>query len=711
MKIRPFLAAILAVAVTLLLIGAAGWVVLWRSSPLALQHQPLTLPLAARFIPRQASLSLHLLVPPDQLGAYARAVAPPRQRRRAAAALEQLRDGAFAAAGLDYAEELAGWVGEESSFALLTPPGAAQPVGWLLALRSRESEGARRFLQRFWQTRSLAGNELQVSTYRGMGLISGRGALLGQNALPLATALIDDRLVLIASGRGVLEQALDVSQIDELNQAGDPRLATAVAALGQGVALVAARPDSLTPWLGASPVVAADQEVLGLVAALAPRGRTLDLNARLELRHAPAALTLTPTPDLLAGLQGPSDSLALIQNPALLSATAAPGAAAPAAASAARPVGIAKAAINLASASPVAASAAAEALALPGTQPLPETTAASTTFSSAESPSTVLSSSESSSTASVGTKPFATEPADADGNATAGAAAAGDEDTLSTTPSLEATTSASPEASTSASPDLTTSSTRVPTAAARTEAPALAGTEASALAGAEASVAPSPEATTTVPVEGPDVWSELVAPALARALTTLPGVLPPLVVAQDAGPLLWSQGARGWLLATAPDSPAIASISDVLAREGLIAAPLSRNGKTLQLWTRLSAGNSRSHPDRLDAAIAGARLDQRGVAWWSEGITALTGLLEGAAPPSERLAQLQGLEDQAAPLQWAMAAPPARALLARWDPWRLLNGLAGEPLTPTVQGLAVSLEGSHAAAAPALRLHGRLELG
>ncbi len=592
MKIRPFLAAILAVAVTLLLIGAAGWVVLWRSSPLALQHQPLTLPLAARFIPRQASLSLHLLVPPDQLGAYARAVAPPRQRRHAAAALEQLRDGAFAAAGLDYAEELAGWVGEESSVALLTPAGASQPAGWLLALRSRESEGARRFLQRFWQTRSLAGNELQVSTYRGMGLISGRGALLGQNALPLATALIDDRLVLIASGRGVLEQALDVSQIDELNQAGDPRLATAVATLGQGVALVVARPDSFTPWLAASPFVAAQQEVLGLVAALAPRGRTLDLNGRLELRHAPAALALTPTPDLLAGLQGPSDSLAMIQNPALLSAPAAPG---------------------------TAASAAAIAVA----QAIPEAAASSP------------------------------DSAGSDGDATESAAADGD----------------------------------------------------------GATTIPSPEATSSVPADVPDVWSELVAPVLAQALASLPGVLPPLVVAQDPGPLLLSHSSRGWLLATAPDSPAIASISDVLARKGLIAAPLSRNGKTLQLWTQLTAGNSRSHPDQLDAAVAGARLDQRGVAWWSEGITALTGLLEGAAPPSERLAQLQGLEDQAAPLQWAMAAPSARALLARWDPWLLLTGLAGEPLAPTVQGLAVSLESDPAAAAPALRLHGRLELG
>jgi hypothetical protein len=403
--------------------------------------------------------------------------------------------------------------------------------------------------------------------------------------------------------------------------------------------------------------------VLGLVAALAPRGRTLDLNARLELRHAPAALTLTPTPDLLAGLQGPSDSLALIQNPAVLSAPLAPGAVAPAATNAARPVDTAKATTDVASTPPVAASDAAETLTLP--EPTPPSAASSSSEASGAASST---------SESVGTQPFAPASVDADGNATAAAAAG--VDTTSTTPSLEASTSASP-----------------------------------ALTGTEASAALSPEVTTTDPGEGPDVWSELVAPALARALATLPGVLPPLVVAQDPGPLLWSQGPRGWLLATAPDSPAIASITDVLAREGLIAAPLSRNGKTLQLWTRLSAGNSRSHPDRLDAAIAGARLDQRGVAWWSEGITALTSLLEGGAPPSERLAQLQGLADQAAPLQWAMAAPPARALLSRWDPWRLLNGLAGEPLAPTVQGLALSLEGDAAAADPALRLHGRLELG
>ncbi|MFM7267791.1 MAG: DUF3352 domain-containing protein, partial [Cyanobium sp.] len=208
MKARPFLASLLALLLLSLSLAAAGWWLVWQRSPLQLQHRLLVLPRAARFIPRQAPLALHLLSDGREPVGYARAVAPSRERRQAADAVERLRDGAFAAAGLDYRNELAGWLAPEISLALFDRPGTSrEPAGnWLLALRSRDGDGARRFLQRFWQTRSLAGTDLQVSSYRGMGLISGRGALVGRQAVPLATALIDDDLLLIASGRGVLEE-------------------------------------------------------------------------------------------------------------------------------------------------------------------------------------------------------------------------------------------------------------------------------------------------------------------------------------------------------------------------------------------------------------------------------------------------------------------------------------------------------------------------
>jgi len=57
-----------------------------------------------------------------------------------------------------------------------------------------------------------------------MGLLSGRGALLGCEPKPQALAMTSDDQVLLASGCWALEQALDVSQIDDINQSADPAL-------------------------------------------------------------------------------------------------------------------------------------------------------------------------------------------------------------------------------------------------------------------------------------------------------------------------------------------------------------------------------------------------------------------------------------------------------------------------------------------------------
>ena len=323
MKGRPFLAVVLALALLAFGLGLGGWSLVLRRSPLQLQHQPLAMSPAARFVPRQAALSLYFASDGEQPVAYARALAPPRKRRQAVEAVEDLRDAAFAVAGLDYRDELASWLAPGITLALFD--GAAidpspAPGGWLLALRSRDDEGARRFLQRFWQTRSLAGTGLEVSSYRGMGLISGRGALVGHDPVPLATALVNDDLVLIASGRGVLEQALDVSQIDELNQATLPRLQRGLDQLGEGVALLLARPAALERWLALPMPQDSAQRPGLLVAALRPDGTALQLDGLLELAAAPALLPADPVRQraLLAGLAGQQSSLALLQDPAAL---------------------------------------------------------------------------------------------------------------------------------------------------------------------------------------------------------------------------------------------------------------------------------------------------------------------------------------------------------------------------------------------------------
>ena len=100
MQARSFLTALAAAVLSLVLVTTGLLWGLERRSPLHLVDQPLHLPRAARFVPRDAALSLHWLADTARLPAYAQAVAPPRQRRAARDGMRQWRDGAFALAGL-----------------------------------------------------------------------------------------------------------------------------------------------------------------------------------------------------------------------------------------------------------------------------------------------------------------------------------------------------------------------------------------------------------------------------------------------------------------------------------------------------------------------------------------------------------------------------------------------------------------------------------
>ena len=329
MKGRSFLLALVAVAMVLLTLALGVWWAMARQSPLRLMDRPLELPRSARFMPSDAALTLHWLVDPRQVPAYAQAVAPIRQRRLVNDSTRQLRDGAFALAGLDFGNELAGWIGSEVSFAVLDAPaqqsGEQPKEGWVLALSSRDEDGAKRFLQRFWQTRSLAGTDLQISRYRGMGLISGRGALLGRDPQPIATALIDDDLLLLASGRGVLEQALDVSQLESQHQLGDPVLASDLKRFGRGAAVLIANPGAMDRWLGVPSAITDRGDLQGLVAALTPQGPDLALDAVVHFREPtiPLATQLIDSDVLLRDAGGDAETVALLTNPsALLAADA-----------------------------------------------------------------------------------------------------------------------------------------------------------------------------------------------------------------------------------------------------------------------------------------------------------------------------------------------------------------------------------------------------
>ncbi|MFZ0409701.1 MAG: DUF3352 domain-containing protein [Cyanobium sp.] len=743
MKGRPFLAVVLAVVLLFFSLGLAGWWLIGQRGPLQLAHHALTIPRAARFVPAQAPLSLYWFSDGEQPVAYARAVAPARQRRPAGEAIARLRDGAFAAAGLDYHDELSQWLAPGIALVLFDTPAAVSPQaagsglpagGWLLALPSRGGDGgARRFLQRFWQTRSLAGTDLQVSSYRGMGLISGRGALVGSRSVPLATALVEDDLVLIASGRGVLEQALDVSQIDELNQASQPGLQRELDRLGEGAALLLARPQALEQWLGWPLPAAAAQRPTQLVASLRPQGRSVVLHGHLQLpapvRAIAAASPALANPAPLVSTPAVSDptpsattaSTSTAPTPELSTPTASPPAAPLPAAS-------------LPAASP-APSLGAGALAaepdLPGTPP-PGPSAADSPAASAIDRAALTSpvAPDPTSPAAAAPVPVAAEIPAPGGSASTSLAPAplslqarepGAAEPLAPAPLRPADPAQHQQLLAGLRGQLT-SLLVLHDPAAQLQQPlwrpllqrALASTvgagplpgAAEPVGDAAETVAPAgdtaPAAAQKRPAAGrrgqgsgdrrPSTGAQRPAPREPSAA----GPIPLLVAERAAGPLLLAAGPRGWQMGTASDQPAPELLQPALTAEGLIQAPLQLGDRSLQVWTRLEASGQRSSRagaagEILQAPLAAWRQVSGPLARWGRNL-ALLDEPEAGRGSQELQAALVALDEAEAPLQWALTGVPTRELLRSWGPWQLLSALAGGGLDGSLRGLALAIE-------------------
>ena len=385
--------------------------------------------------------------------------------------------------------------------------------------------------------------------------------------------MIDDDLVLIASGRGVLEQALDVSQIDALNLASSDAFRRGVADLGRGMALLVARPPALAPWLGIPKDLGSEAGITGLIASLRPDGASL----AVELAVARADLPSDP------GAEGASD---------------------------------------------------------PG----------------AELAADVNSD-------------IAAEIGVDNGVDLGGAVAKPPLAPLAAPPALNQEV------------------------------------------GAELLAHLRGEASSLALLNDPRQLLGLLQPLWDRSLGAASGPLPGLVMAADAGPLLWAEGRDGWLLGTAAGEPAPGDLEPALAAQGLIAAPLTlADGRPSTVWTHLAAPapgrRGRGDARQLQAELVGVRAVDADLAWWAHGLDRLQQQAESRRQPRDRLKQLQAI-DRPAAARLAVDGPQARRLLQQWSSWRLLSGLAGAPLGDAVQGLSLAL----APEADGLRLMARLDLG
>ena len=128
-----------------------------------LDNKEFILPKTAKFFPQNSSLTVHWLKEPTKPSADTEKVPSSNFAKLTSDEATQIRNGAFALVGLDFDKELADWIKPEVSFALFSSDKAESSFGWLIALTSKNKNGASNFLQRFWEIRSLTGTKIKAS--------------------------------------------------------------------------------------------------------------------------------------------------------------------------------------------------------------------------------------------------------------------------------------------------------------------------------------------------------------------------------------------------------------------------------------------------------------------------------------------------------------------------------------------------------------------
>jgi len=243
MKLRSFFYFLAASVLVLFLVGAGGWFWLVARSPLPLLQGSQATPKAAIFISRQAPVTASLLVNPDRLEALRQVIAAPANRRRSRAELNQLKQSLLVRTGLDYAQDIQPWLGEEITLAVTTldvdrqPQNGRQP-GWLLVLETRDPAKSQVFLQHFWQKQLPDANPV-LEQYEGVEIASAPQLAFSQvhqnpaGSGPWATASVGG-FVLLANHPKVLRNAINTVQVPDLSLASAAHYRQALASLQQG---------------------------------------------------------------------------------------------------------------------------------------------------------------------------------------------------------------------------------------------------------------------------------------------------------------------------------------------------------------------------------------------------------------------------------------------------------------------------------------------
>lgn len=302
MKLSSFFHFLAVSVVMLLLTGIGGCNWLARESPLtSIQGGSQTTPEAAMFVPKQAPVTVSLLVNPDRIG----------ERRQSRSELNKLKTSLLANTGLDYRRDIQPWLGDEITLAVSSididrDAENGRQTGYLMALATVNPAKSREFLEELFSKRAIAGTDLVSEQYKGVKLIydNSRPQLDKQNPQERSTAktegklsgaVVGDRFVLFANDPKVIRDAINNVQASGLSLTSSSQYQQALTLLPpRRIGVTFLNLPTLAAWRGLQPEIQTYQSQI-IALELKPQG----LLAQTTLLSADKTQEISPpAPDL-----------------------------------------------------------------------------------------------------------------------------------------------------------------------------------------------------------------------------------------------------------------------------------------------------------------------------------------------------------------------------------------------------------------------------
>ena len=318
MKVQSFLIALTTTLLFWFVLAFLPGSIEALTNPINIGNPQLKIERASKFFPKESALTFHWLADSKKIPGSVTSITNNRIDKEALYTAKSLRNALFALAGLDFENELAEWIEPEISFALLNLNEAKSDFQWVMVLTSSKENDAKNFLERFWLKESLGGVDVNIKRYRGVSLIKSNQFTNSSNYNSLATALIDESMILIASDEATLKTSLNISQFDEKNQAGEKQLKDTIEKLNNGLALISLSPEILNSILELPKEIIEQKDFSGFTAALNQDKNNLILDGIFHY-HSPFQEKEQSTKELDESLidstKGPAEILGILYSP------------------------------------------------------------------------------------------------------------------------------------------------------------------------------------------------------------------------------------------------------------------------------------------------------------------------------------------------------------------------------------------------------------